>query len=209
MKKRLLTLGFISLLAALLAPIFRTFVREVIVIPLLYLFWLGRFFIEAIPQSGLWAGFFIICLLILAASLLEKKGHKPKAPQLAEADRGRIEDWVNLINRAAQDDYFKWRLAQHLQKLTLNAIAHHKGQSLRETRQQLRQGALEMPPELQAYFQASLKSLGHLPAPKRFFQVRPKASSPLDLDPLEVVRFLEHFQSSEFRVLVETLNPEP
>ena len=48
-----------------------------------------------------------------------------------------------------------------------------------------------MSPELQAYFQASLQSLGHLPAPKRFFRTGTPTASPLDLAPEHVIKFLE------------------
>ncbi len=193
MKNRLLPLGLILLLAALLAPVFRNFVREVIVIPLLYVFWIGRFIFEAIPQVWLWSACFAVFLMILGIGLLGKQKVKPKTLLPVEANEGRVLGWAKLIRRAEQDDYFKWRLAQHLQKVTLNAIAHHQGQSLKQTRQQLRQGKLDMPPELQAYFQASLQSLGHLPPPKRFFNT--KTTTPLDLDPMQVVQFLEDLNS--------------
>ncbi len=198
MKKRLLTAGLILLAAIVIAPAFRNVVREVIVIPLLYMFWIGRFIFEAIPQIGLWGAFFTICLLILGVSLLVgNRKRKSTAPVTVEAYPGRVEGWAHLIDRAAQDDYFKWRLAQQLQKLALSAVAHQKGQSFKQTRQQFRQGDLDMSPELKAYFQASLRSLGHLPSPKRFYHTKRSASSPLDLDPIHVVRFLESINAQE------------
>ena len=195
MKKLLLPLGGILLLAILFTPLFRNFVREVIVIPFLYLFWLGRFLIQTVPQSALWGVLLFVCLLILGISLLGTTKRKPRVVNFAEIQQGRIEGWTYLIDRAARDDYFKWLLAQSLQKLALNAIAHHKGQSLRLTRQQLRQGALDIPPDVEAYFQASLKSLGHLPSPKRLFRTKVRSASSLDLDPAKVVQFLENLNA--------------
>lgn len=190
MRKRLLPFGIILLLAVLIAPVFRTVIREIIIIPLLYVFWLSRFFFQAVPQSVLWGIFLGICALILSIGLLGKQRSRLVGPTMAETPQGRIEGWVNLIDKASKDDYFKWRLAHRLQKLTLNAIAGNSGQSLKQTRQRLRRGELDIPPELQAYFEASLQSLGHLAAPSRFS--RRKTTLPaLDLDPIVVVQFLE------------------
>jgi hypothetical protein len=192
--RRLLPLGLILLLAVLLAPVLRDFVREVVVIPFLYLFWFGRFIFESIPQAMLWGCFSILILMIMGISLLGKRHRKRTSLKSLEAHQERIESWANLIHRARQDDYFKWRLAQRLQKLTLDAIAHSKNQSLKQTRQQLKRGELDLPPELQAYFLASLASLGQLSAPKRFFLSKP-TTSPLDLDPTQVIRFLENLDT--------------
>jgi hypothetical protein len=191
MKKHLLSFGLILLIAAVLAPIFRNFVREVIIIPFLYIFWIGRFVVEAIPQAGLWSCFLIIISLILAIGLVDKQKRKSTLYLAGNLDEGRVTGWVKLIQQAETDHYFKWRLAQRLQKVALNVIAHQQGQSLKQTRQQLRQGELDISPEVQAYFQASLQSLGHLPAPKRFFRTNSPATSPLDLDPEHVIQFLE------------------
>ena len=208
MKKRLLILGLILLLAIILTPIIRNFVREVIVIPFLYLFWIGRFFVEAVPQQWLWLGFLSVCLLILGLSLIGKRKRKSRPIVIADKQEGRIESWAKLLDQAKQDDYFKWRLAQQLQKLTLSAIAHQQGQSIKQTRRQMRRGELEMPPELTAYFQASLKPLGHLPAPRRLLQIRAQPASPLDLDPAYVVQYLEYLNAdvTVFDLEVKVIN---
>lgn len=191
MKKHLIRLGLILLAASLLTPFIRDFVRDAIIIPFLYLFWLGSFFVKAVPQQWLWTGFLGLCLLILAVSLINKRKHRPKPAPIKDFHQGRIERWAKLLEQARQDDYFKWRLAQHLQNLALNAIAHQNGQSIKQIRLQMRLGELDMPPDLAAYFQASLKPLGHLPAPKRLLQLKTRPPSPLDLDPAYVIQYLE------------------
>lgn len=192
MTKRLLPLGLIVLVALLLSPFLQTFVRELIVIPLLYLFWIGRFVYAAIPQSVLWSVLVGILALIMGLSLLlGRRKRKRRAHRPAEPPGGRIEGWAKLIQQAQNDDYFKWRLAQQLQKLTLNTLAHQRGQSLKQTRRQLREGTLEMPTDVQAYFQTSLQPLANLRPPKTLFSPKTDVASPLDLDPLKVVEYLE------------------
>jgi len=189
---RLLPLGLILLVAvlALFVPAFRTFVREIIVIPILYVFWIGRFLFLTIPQTLLWNVFFAIFLLIMAVGLIERKKPNPKKMNIKEDYPGRIEEWARLISKASQHNYFKWRLAQRLQKVTLRAIAHNRGQTVKQTRWQLREGSLNLPSDLHAYFLASVQSLSHLSPQKRFFATRPKPS-PLDLDLNRVIQFLD------------------
>ena len=194
MKHRWLPFGLILLLAILLTPFFRNIIRELIIVPLLYVFWFARFLLATMPQAGLWTFFSVLFALILGVSLLEKKKRKSSAPKPASVHQGRIESWVELIHKAEREQYFQWRLAQRLQKLTLSAIAHNKGQSMREVRQQLRRGELDLPPQLLAYFQASLQSLGNLPAPKLLFW-RQHPPSPFDVDPIQVVQFLKELDT--------------
>ncbi|HRV90800.1 MAG TPA: hypothetical protein P5526_01415 [Anaerolineae bacterium] len=199
MRRRLtFWLALAASVGLLLTPTFRAFVREAIVIPLLYLLWIGRFILSAVPHSALWGCYVAVLLLLMGVSLLRRRSKKPRPRPPNEAVEGRIAGLAHLLRQAEHDDYFKWRLAQQLQKLSLDTIAYHTGQSIPETRRQLQQGRLDLPAELQAYFEAGLKPLGSLAASrKRFLTNRPTMA--LDLDPAIVVRFLEHFHESSYR----------
>ncbi|MDH3674448.1 MAG: hypothetical protein OES12_03055 [Anaerolineae bacterium] len=190
MIKRLRPIGLILLVAIVLSPLLRELVRDIIVIPILYLFWIGRFILEAIPQLGLWGCFLIVVTLILGAGFLGRRRASLQAMPSPPAYEGRVESWANLVKRAEQDDYYKWRLAQRLQKLTLQAIANDKSQTVKETRQQLRRGELDMPEAVAAYFQASLQPLGYLPSRKRLFGSN-TSPSPLNTDPRQIIRYLQ------------------
>ena len=198
--RRLRPIGLIVLVALLLSPVFRGLVRDIIVVPILYVFWIGRFIVEAIPQSGLWSCFLLVTLIILSIGIAGKRRtkleHRPSNP----AYKGHVDGWATLLRRTEQDDYYKWRLAQQLQKLTLQAIANNKGQSLKETRQQLRRGELDMPPEIEAYFQASLQSLGNL-SPRRRLLGSKTAPSAFDIDPSRIVQYLEKLAADSIQRL--------
>ncbi len=191
MKKRSWFIGLIIFALLLFTPFLRNFVREVIIIPFLYLAWIARFFFDAIPQNILWTAFFLLCLLIFASSLFEKRKRRKAGLIISQEQAGRILAWTELLEKAKGDEYFKWRLAQHLQKLALNAIAHQKDQTIKQTRRQLKQGDLDLPPEVQAYFEASLRSLGHLSQRRTFFRTKTVTESPLNLDPTHIIYFLE------------------
>jgi len=198
--RRFRPIGLILLVALLLSPVLRGLVRDIIVVPVLYVFWIGRFIVEAIPQSGLWSCFLIVTLIILSIGIVGKRRTKRDPPPLKQAYKGHVDGWARLLRRAEQDDYYKWRLAQQLQKLTLQAIANNNGQSLKETRQQLRRGELDMPPEIEAYFQASLQSLGNLSRRKRFPGSK-TAPSALDMDPVRIVQYLEELGADSIQRL--------
>jgi len=189
-RERWLPLAIILLLAALLAPFLRDFIREVIVIPLLYLFWLGLLLAESIPQAGFWGCFVGLALLIAGRSLLRSPRLAPRRRGTKTASPGRIETWVKLLQQARQEPYYRWRLAQRFRELTLDTLAHAEHLSRKQVRQRLAEGQLGLPPEIRAYLQASLRSFSHLPAASPSFRSRPPAS-PLDLEPERIVQFLE------------------
>jgi len=189
MKDRLLPLGFILLLAGLLAPILRDFMREIIVIPLLYAFWWGRFLSETIPQASCWGVFCLVAALIASRSLLKQPRSKltTEAPELPQP--GRVESWVKLLQQATQEDYYKWRLARRLREVTTAMLADEQRLSPKQINQQLRAGSLDIPPDIQQHLQASLISFPHLLKPRPRF--RSGAQGALDLEPERVVQFLE------------------
>lgn len=190
MRKKLLPLGIILITALALAPLIRDFIREFVVVPLLYTFWIGRIVYEAIPQAAFWSCFLAVALLLASASLLGPGKPKSKTYEVKTGQRGRIETWANLIRQAPQEDYYQWRLAQPLRELTLETLAHEARLSSKEIKQRLLNDQLNLPPEIRTYLQASLKSLTYLPAPRFPFGSRGPAS-PLTLDPELVVQFLE------------------
>jgi hypothetical protein len=195
MRKRLLLVGLVLLLAVPLALALRTFAREVIVVPVLRILWLGYLFLQSIPQSFLWALLLVAALFISARSLI--KSRMPTGEVRGEeTDRpGQVTVWARRIRWMTHGGYFEWSLAQHLGRLFLAALAYREQLGRDQIRQYLQAGQLDMPPEIRAYLQAGLSPLppatvGFLSRLLRRF--RPgERPSPLNLDPEQVVRFLE------------------
>ncbi|MEW5957726.1 MAG: hypothetical protein AB1801_08390 [Chloroflexota bacterium] len=188
MKKRWLSLALMLLLAVLLTWRLRDFVAEALV-PLYYLYWVGRRLLETIPQVILWAVFLLVALLLAGGSLLRPPPGQSAGRRAASPRPNRIEAWVKLLGQADQETYYRWQLAQHLQELTLDALAHHQRLSLKEIRQQLAGRRLNLPPEIVAYLRASLTSFSHFAGPAKRYP--PPPASPLDLEPERVIQFLE------------------
>jgi hypothetical protein len=194
-RKRLLLLGLILLLAAPLVLVLRGFVREAVVVPLLYVLWIGRLLFRSIPQSLLWALLLAVALLLATRSLVERK-KRLRETRGAEAERtGRVGLWARRIRLTARGDYSRWGLAQHLGKLALEVLAHQERLSARQTRRYLETGELDVPPEIRAYLHARFRPTPPRPIGifSRLMQRRRLGVqvSPLDVDPEAVVRFLE------------------
>lgn len=190
-RKQLLPLGVILISAMLLAPLIRDFIRDVLVVPLLYLVWIGRIVFNTIPQAGFWGCFLLLALLTAGASLLKRGSFSARIHQAKTVQPGRVEKWANLIGQAAQEEYYQWRLAQGLRELLVDTLAYETRLTPKQIKQRMRNAQLELPPEIQAYLLASLKSLSYLSAPRFPFGSSPKPASPLNLNPERVTQFLE------------------
>jgi hypothetical protein len=190
MRNRFLPLGLILILAILLTLVSHNYMGEAIVTPLLYLVWIGRLIFESIPQGVIWALFLFIALLVAGRSLVKKRTHSGQSQYPETPEPERIEGWLNLLRRANQDDYYKWQLAQRIQRLTLDTLAHDERLELKQVRQNLAAGKLDLPPELQAYLEAGMTSFSHFLGAESRFRLRKQASS-LDLDLERIIQFLE------------------
>ncbi|GAB4425409.1 MAG: hypothetical protein Kow0031_04940 [Anaerolineae bacterium] len=197
MNRRWLPWLLIGVMALLFAPLCRPLAREVVLIPLLYLLWLLKFLFDAVPQTVLWPAFVLLLFLILAAGLTGGYRQRPRAAAPPGRPPQRVAEWAQLIEQAGRDDYFKWRLGQQLQKLALRLLAHNRQQSVAEARQALRHKSGDLPPEVLAYFRASLQPLGYLPTARRWQLRRQAGSSPLDVEPARLVAALEQLSDGE------------
>lgn len=194
MKHRLLPLALVLLLAGLLALAFRDFVREAIVLPIAYAAWVVSLLLESLPQIIPWMIFLAIGLVIALGSLIARPKPARAAGGGAPHPRGPVEALARQIDLAAQGYYFRWHLARRLRNLAVDTIAYRRRSTPEQVKQQLDAGTLSLPPAIRAYLEAEL-AFGPV---SRFAdllrRVRPGApafASPLDLDPAEVVRFLE------------------
>ena len=186
-----LWLGGILVAALLLTFVADDFLDEAIIGPTLYFLWVGRLILASIPQSILWGAFLLMAVVVTWQTSF-KKPRRPQRPSFAPAPSpGRIADWIRLVERSEQEVYYKWQLAQRLQRLTLKAIAHNERTSLRIIRRRLLAEKLGLSAEIQAYFLASIASFGNFTTPKfRLFRQAPPPT-PLDLEPEKIAQFLE------------------
>ena len=194
MNDRLALASLVLLLLGLLALIISGAVREVIVIPLLLLLWLARLIYESIPQVALWGVFLAIAALVAWRSLAAPRAAIPDPP-IAPLHRAPVANWTGMFRRAANDRYARWLLAQRLGQLTLELLASQEQRATRGVWQYLHDESRDIPPAVRAYLQAGMRL--YRPAPPFWRRWWPWGANlearadPLDLDPAEVVRFLD------------------
>ena len=189
MKRQWLVL--ILILAGLVTFAAEDFMDEAIITPTLYFFWLGRLILNSVPQGIIWGIFLILAVILTWRSVFQRPKLLLRSPALTRQEPGRIEEWARLVHRAEQEVYYKWQLAQRLQKLTLSALAHNERVSVREIRNRLVNDHLALPPDIQAYFRASIISFGHFTTGKSWLFGRQPKETPLDLEPEKIAQFLE------------------
>lgn len=196
MRKRLWFIGLILVLAIPLVLVLKDFAREAIATPLLYVLWIGDLFFQSIPQVLFWALFLASALIVAGRSLI--RGKKP-AQQEREAEtvrKGQVQILARWLHLAAQEDYFEWRLARHLGELTSAVLAQRERTAVARMRKHLRDGELDLPPEVQAYLQTGLTlafSKSGSPFSRLLLRLRSSThTTELDPGPEKVVQFLEN-----------------
>lgn len=174
-----------------MAIVLRDFVRAELIGPVLYVYWVVRLFLESIPQIWEWVVFVVVATILVVRSFASRPS-LPQARRAETADRGHVEELAHLLYQARGDTFARWRLAQRLGGLVGDILANQERVSQREIWRRLDHGRLNVSAPLRAYLTAQLRSV----RPSGMRGLLPH-SSPLDLDPREVVQFLEDRLRSE------------
>jgi hypothetical protein len=185
-RNRPLTIGLGLLLALLAAAALRGAVRDAVVVPLLLLGWGAQLLFEALPQALPWTllviGAIVLGIVSLSDLRLPSRARRPRP----EAP-GRAPAWLRLLRLTQRDEYSRWRLAQRLAQIAVEALAAREGLAAAQARRRLEDPALGAPPEVAAYLRAGLAAF----QPRPGSQGRVVRGGPLDIEPERVVRWIE------------------
>jgi membrane protein implicated in regulation of membrane protease activity len=196
MKKRLLVYGLVLVLAIPLAMGLQDFVRDVIVIPLLFIPWFAKLLLKSISQSNLWVIFLLLPLVFFVKSL-KRLSTPPKTMDKTPEDvTGTVTIWAERLRNAEKGIHYDRSLKQHLGKLFFSILAYNTGTNPEQIRRSMESEDLEAPSAIQAYVKAGD---GDIP-PTRFRSklgslfrswTRKREVPPLKTDTENVVKFLE------------------
>ena len=187
--KRLLVLIGAIIVAGLLAVPLRQMIYESIVVPAAFIAWNFNLLYRSFSQGVWWAAIFIIVLFMLLFSLIPQ----PKFRYQREAKRnppvGQVEDLATSLGKAERGIYFKWLIANRLGKLAYQILLHRESGRPRSVFAPLVGMDWEPRKELQTYLETGLHgSFADYPQKRTF---GPPQKTPLDLDIVEAVEFLE------------------
>ena len=192
MKKSLLWVGLILLFAALLVIVLHGFTRKVIVVPLMYIFWVGNHIFQSIPQSILWALFLAVAILISLKSFVKPQRPNAIVKDVEKENPGQVSLWAERFHMKNE-----WTLSRYLGKLVVTALVYNRQQSPKKIREEIESGELDTPSEIQTCLKLGVKSipessnrsfLGYFFRPRS----RRKTALTLQFEPEKVVKFLEN-----------------
>ncbi len=193
-RNRLLFFALVVLLTIPLTLLLWNVARDVILVPLLYVLWVGRIIFRAIPQLLLWIVFLTIALLFALGSLTKHKQPAREIRDESVPNPGQVWVWARRIYLMERRSFSRWYFAQHLHQLILKVLAHRERVEIRQIKQHLQTGELDVPPEIRAYLWIALARTYTRPT----FWSRLRRRLPLgtqsiapDLDLEDVVQFLE------------------
>jgi len=109
-------------LALVLAIALQDVIRETVIVPLAYLWWVLGIYYNAFPQMVLWICLVVIVLLMLFGSLsadIERKGH---AEDETKPLQGPVEGLAISLEKAHKGIYVKWQIAHRLGKLARDLL---------------------------------------------------------------------------------------
>ena len=195
MKLRSMITGLILFLVIPLTLGLHPFVKEALVVPVMYLTWITNLLWQWIPQSVLWYLFLVIPLFFFWRSL--KRHSRP--PQAATDDSGNVSGpvklWAKRIREAtaARDASTLNRL---IGKLLFSILTYHSGKRPDQTRQAVKSGVSGLPAGLRTYLEPDSDTrLANPATPSLFSRLRSKAGkqppTAIVPDPEATVSFME------------------
>ncbi len=141
----------------------REVVREVVVIPLSYLFWGIGVLVRTTPQIFFWISALLIASMIAYHTLSGRKKLAEAGPvALDDAPTGytsgRAVFWVNKVNllRAGQGGYAESNFYTAVTRLLVEMLAYRYRLPARTIEDQVRDGSLDIPPQVTHYMQTHL-----------------------------------------------------
>lgn len=143
----------------------REVVREVLVLPISYLLFVAGIFIDSTPQVFFWVSILLTTFWIAYRSMSSKR-RKPPPLIRPVADNssgrqpfsGRVSSWAAKVRqmRKYNSSYYRGTFHQSLARLLVELLAHRYRLTPLQAEERLRNGVLDVPAEVRAYFLSSM-----------------------------------------------------
>jgi hypothetical protein len=143
------------IIAVTLLLVFRNSVREVFVIPLLYLVWLGGLIFNSVHQGVFWALLLVLVAILFANSLQRKPGTTPPIGRIVALPHKsrRVAYWAGQIARNENKSFYAPPALEGFRDLIIAVWASRTNRSPWEVERDIQAGRLQLPPELASFFQ--------------------------------------------------------
>jgi len=205
MKNRRTIILLVAILAVnlILAGIFRDFIRENVLIPILYLIWYIGLFVKSLGQICLWP-FLMIILAIISLRILrtkekERLRSRGYAGESLPMEDGRVMFWMKYIRRKSIGIENLSFVSFRLRELVLSVLAYQENLTSSEIELELARGRLDVPAEVRGLLKPRDEAVNNIDeSPSIFLRIMnwlkkpsmtsaPKSSSEMT----ELVNYLE------------------
>ena len=190
MIRRLIPLIIVLLCTLLLTLVVQDFVRDVVVVPVVYVAWIAWLALINLPHWFFWALLVLFSAVLAMRSLRGTPTHQEDAVQKAATAQGPVTLWAQRLHDASTRQSSRWRIARDLGHIFWETRFPEEPFNMQAFIARIDQPELAVPPAIRDYFQAGLSR----PEPAYrtwFFLLRNRPATSLDLDPAVVVTFLE------------------
>jgi len=192
----LLTAIFAGMAFMLAFPL-RNIVYDIVIRPLLYLIWVFKLGYHAIPQFLLWAIMLLIIIVIMAAPLVETRQSRPQKNHPVKQDLGPIATLAKTIEKSKYGIYFKWVLANRIGRIMRDWLAYRDYVVKRWQANDIAKLGWSSSKSIQTYLNVGLNgSFVDYPSKRLAFMHR-RTTTPLDVDPNDVLDYLESHMEAE------------
>jgi hypothetical protein len=189
-RARLFALVGALVVALVLAVALQDVIRETLIIPLAYLWWVLALYYNAFPQMILWICLVVLVLLMLFGSLSSDVVRKAYVEDETKPLPGPVEALAISLEKAHRGIYVKWQIAHRLGKLARDLLIQRGDRASTKVIGPLVGRDWHPSPPVEEYLEVGLNgSFADYPNPSWPFG-HPKPT-PLDLDVNEAVEFLE------------------
>ncbi len=184
-------------IAFLLAFPLQNIVHTLIIKPLLYFIWVLKLRYHTIPQFLIWAILLFVLILIMIDPLFEKSLSLPRRKMRVKKPLGPIAALGETIDKSSNGIYFKWVLANRMGKIMRDWLAYRERVGKRWQANNLDKLSWSSSKSIQNYLDVGLNgSFADYPLPRLAF-LRSHDATPLDIDPNEVLDYLESHMEAE------------
>jgi hypothetical protein len=188
--RRLLIIGAILMIAAILALPMREIIFNAVVIPAAFLGWQLGLIYRSLPQIAWWWLIIVVIFFLLVFSALPSLKPVRREEVKSQPRHGQVEDLAIWLGRTKKGIYFKWLVANRLGKLAYQILVHRETGRPRTVFQPLVGEDWRPSRELQEYLETGLHgSFSDFPSSKNPLAVQSK--TPLDYEVRNAVEFLE------------------
>ncbi len=191
MIKRFLPLALLAIATIVLAFLVEDFVRQVIVVPVLYVGWFFWLILTNLPQWVFWTLLTLGAIVLAARSLSGRQREVTRPFYPPPAGKGPVTTWTQRLNQASSQTSSQWRVSRDLGRFFWETHFPAEPYHVQHFVARLSDSNTKLPANIRDYFLAGAQR----PPSARsflFFRRTPPLPPALALDPEIVVDFLEN-----------------